>query len=173
MTQLSYQAAFDPYHAVFRALRLRGTCWAESAVHFDKLRILDFYLTFPFFLKDMRLKRTDSWIRRVSKQYDGQKPFAKLPDGTTLVRRMEPYQLAAVQALTRHGYARKDQWDQRYVQASSQTLPEELSARVKGLNNENQDLMSALRELSANYELLGPDGLKDRSELLEYRYDAV
>lgn len=51
MTQLSYNEAFDPYHTVFRFLRLFFGCKLERAVPYDKFRILDFYLLHPYRLK--------------------------------------------------------------------------------------------------------------------------
>ena len=40
-------------------------------------------------------------------------------------------------------------------------------------NEEEADLMSVLQQLGIQYSAYGPDGLKDRSHLDEFLYDAV
>lgn len=173
MIQLSYQAAFDPYHAVFRMLRLRDVCWKASSIPFDKLRILDFYVAFPFFLQEMKLKREHTWMRKVSRTFDDRRPFAKLPDPSTLIRRMQPYQFAAMQGLVRREYASKEDWQKMQVLSTPKVLPADVLDRVVSANEESQDLIRAIGELSRGYSILGPDGLKARTGLLEHRYDAV
>jgi hypothetical protein len=49
--QLTYQAAFDPFHAIFRLLRLWSILKRRPLPH-DTVRILDFYLLFPFRIGD-------------------------------------------------------------------------------------------------------------------------
>jgi hypothetical protein len=67
MTQLTYNEAFDPYHAVFRFLRLHLACDISAKLPFDTLRILDFYLLFPF-----RLQGDEAFLERYGLEKDKQ-----------------------------------------------------------------------------------------------------
>jgi hypothetical protein len=52
-------------------------------------------------------------------------------------------------------------------------VPRGLADRIKGVNGLDGELLAALRVLVTEYPLEGGDGLKARTGLLEYRYDAV
>jgi hypothetical protein len=55
---------------------------------------------------------------------------------------------------------------------ASEALPGRLGERIKQINTNEADLMKALGTI-AGYALDGTNGLKDRTGLLEHRYDAV
>ena len=69
MTQLTYNEAFDPYHAAFRFIRLNVACQLHKRMPFDMLRILDFYLLFPFRLQAIRFHSEDTGWRKISRSY--------------------------------------------------------------------------------------------------------
>jgi hypothetical protein len=52
-------------------------------------------------------------------------------------------------------------------------LPKELLNRALEQNKNEEHLMSALVAIGHAFPTNGPNGLKDRSSLLEYRYDVV
>lgn len=52
------------------------------------------------------------------------------------------------------------------------SLPSELKKRIDSKNDEEADKMAIIDALSA-YPLLGADGLKGRTALLEHRYDKI
>lgn len=173
MTQLSYNEAFDPYHTAFRFIRLASACKFEKPVHFDLFRILDFYLLFPFRLQSMRFFEEDTQWRALSKGYQHLAPYGDLPEDSNLFSRMEPIQKAAVGSLVKTGLASLGEWQLGMVEIFAQEIPEHVSGRIEELNTATTDLISALFQISARYPLLGKDGLKHRSKLMEYRYDAV
>src|SRR5262245_31866200 len=80
MIQLTFQPAFDPYHAVFRALRLRPLATKEHSLHRDHMRILDFYLLFPFRIDGIRLRREDRKYRRLATEYERSRPYGEQPE---------------------------------------------------------------------------------------------
>ncbi|WP_170432973.1 ABC-three component system middle component 5 [Ruegeria arenilitoris] len=175
MTQLSYQPAFDPYNAMFRLLQLRERSWLTQAVPYDALRIADFFLLFPFFLqdKDIRYKPEHRSIRSVGKKYKAEKPYSRLPDKRTLFRRVEPFQVAAIGSLVNGGFVEADSWEQRIVEATPKEIPNTLLTQLHAENSANSELIDAILKLLMDYPLTGKDGLKDRTGLLEYRYDVV
>lgn len=173
MTQLTYNEAFDPYHAVFRFLRLHLACNIGTKLPFDTLRILDFYLLFPFRLQAMKLFSDDTSWRRISKAYEDQAPYGAMPDDSTIFARMEPFQRAAAASLVHSGHLISDVWDLNEVQFTTEALPVAVAARCSELNNRMKDIVGILCQIKARYPLGGRDGLKDRTGLLEYRYDSV
>lgn len=173
MTQLTYNEAFDPYHTAFRLLRLDSTCNFGEPVHFDLIRILDFYLLFPFRLQSIRLFSADTEWRRISKAYLKLSPYGDLPEDVNLFSRMEHFQRAALTSLANSGVISKTEWERNEVKYLSSRVPEEMHQRFKELNKSMPDVVEILCAIKEKYPLLGRDGLKDRTGLLEYRYDAV
>lgn len=173
MTQLTYNEAFDPYHAVFRYIRIWRGCGLEGKTHFDMLRILDFYLLFPFRLQNMSFLAQDRGWRRISKSYEDRKPYGDLPDDVSVFSRMEPFQRAAVSSLVHSGVLSVDAWRNNQIEFLNVDLPPQLVNRCLSLNNSMPDVIEILCGLRERYPLLGHNGLKNRTGLLEFRYDAV
>lgn len=173
MTQLTYNEAFDPYHAVFRFLRLHLACDIGAKLPFDTLRILDFYLLFPFRLQAMKLFASDSGWRKISKTYEGRAPYGAMPEDSTIFARMEPFQRAAVASLVNSGYLAPDAWETNEVQFKTEILPSAVVARCLAVNAQMKDIIDILCQIKSRYPLGARDGLKDRTGLLEYRYDPV
>jgi hypothetical protein len=173
MTQLTYNEAFDPYHAAFRFIRLNLACQLHTRTPFDTLRILDFYLLFPFRLQAMRLHSTDTGWRKVSRSYGDQAPYGAMPDDSSIFARMELFQRAAAASLVQSGHLSADAWETDEVEFIALELPTGLAARCNTLNARMADIANILCQIKARYPLGGRDGLKDRTGLLEYRYDSV
>jgi hypothetical protein len=173
MTQLTYNEAFDPYHAAFRFIRLHLACDISSALPFNTLRILDFYLLFPFRLQSMKFFADDTGWRKISRSYEDKAPYGVMPDDDTILGRMEPLQRVAVAGLVRCGHLSGNAWNVNEVQFTKQPFPANLRARCAELNADMADIVGILCQLKSRYPLGGRDGLKDRTGLLEYRYDAV
>src|SRR4051794_4587213 len=92
VTQLTYNEAFDPYHAAFRFIRLHLACDVSNGMPFDLLRILDFYLLFPFRLQSMKFFSEDTDWRRISRSYEDRAPYGMMPDDNSIFARMESFQ---------------------------------------------------------------------------------
>jgi len=172
MIQLSYQPALDPFHAMYRYLRIMLAINATS-LPVDHARILDFYLLFPFRLTAVRLKTQHRKFRTLADAYSETRPYGDQPPDAQLFVRMKPMQIAALETLAGKGFVNADALRDGMVMRGEHTLPPTLAERVKKANSSQQDLMQAILALSSEYPLLGKDGLKDRTGLLEYRYDAV
>lgn len=175
MIQLSYQAAFDPYNTAFRLLRLRECCWTHSSVSFEALRIADFFLLFPVLIanKGVRLQRKHAKYRKLSTKYASLTPFAQLPAMDTLFRRMEPFHIAAAETLVTSGLALPAAWGEGFMHGTGHQIPQNLMQRIADVNETQDDLLEFLTALVTEYEVSGVNGLKDRTSLLEFRYDTV
>ncbi|OWQ95859.1 hypothetical protein CDQ92_13940 [Sphingopyxis bauzanensis] len=173
MTQLTYNEAFDAYHAVFRFLRLHLACDMGTKLPFDTLRILDFYLLFPFRLQAMKFFADDMGWRKISKRYEDCAPYGEMPEDSTVFARMEPFQRAAAASLVHSGYLSAEAWDASEVQFTLEMLPPGFAERCSVVNTQMTDIIEILCQIKSRYPLGGRDGLKDRTGLLEYRYDSV
>jgi hypothetical protein len=172
MIQLSYQAALDPFHALFRLLRL-WPILRKGPLPRETVRILDFYLLFPFRIGEIRIARPHTRYKRLAKTYANTRPYGEQPEGRAILYRMEPIQNAALNTLAANGLIDPDRLLLGEVRATDAAIPDDIASRVNGANARQVDLMEFLGVLASDYNLLGPDGLKDRTGLLEYRYDPV
>jgi hypothetical protein len=173
MMQLTYQPAFDPYHTAYRLLRLREFVLQKRSLHEDQIKILDFYLLFPFRIEGLRLSPTHRKYRKLSSHYSGMKPYGELPDDRILFGRMGPLQIAALDTLAVKGLINGEFYETGTIAKTAEELHDALRARLAAANAAQSDLMEFLDVLASEYDLLGKDGLKDRSQLMEYRYDAI
>ena len=165
----SYQPSYDPYHTAFRVLRVRDIA---DGLEYEKCRILDFFLLFPFRLHDFRFKPEDRALRQLAKEYSSTRGYAVQPPPRQLFTTMSQFYSAATQTLAANGYVDIAALSLGLVTYTGQPIPESLDIRTRADNAAEADLLTGLRRLST-YDLLGRNGLKDRSGLLEYRNDAA
>lgn len=173
MTQLTYNEAFDPYHAVFRFIRLHQACDISERLPFDTLRILDFYLLFPFRLQSMRLFSDDKEWRKLSRSYEDQAPYLTMPHDGSIFPKMEPFQQVGATSLVRNGYLSAEAWGENEIQFTSRAFSPAVVKRCAELNTQMAAFTDVLCQLKLRYPLNGRNGLKDRTGLLEYRYDSI
>lgn len=168
MTQLVYHPAFDPYNAALRLLRLLSA--SEQPLDRTSLRILDFYVLFPDELGHARLTtRLRSKVRRLNAE--ARYPYDRLPAQQPLFARMEPSFDAALQTLIAKGLVTRS--DDESYELVPEKVPATLLEIARNRNASEADLIEVLVEVGTSFESLGPDGLKDRTGLAEYRYDAA
>ena len=173
MIQLTYQPAFDPSHTVFRFLRLRQVVLAEVALPRDHLRVLDFYLMFPFRSDEIRVFPRHRKFKKLAQQYAGVRPYGDLPDDRVLFHRMSPIQGAALDTLAQKGLLDAQEYKRGIIAPTATTLPAPLQAKLEEANVQQKDLLDFLTALATDYDLLGSNGLKDRSGLMDFAYDAA
>jgi hypothetical protein len=173
MIQLTYEPAFDPLHSMFRALRLREAVDASLRVPRDLYRILDFYLLFPQRLGEARLRQEHRGLKTRAAQTSRAPPYGPRPEDAVLFERIRPFQEAALDTLARHGFFSAEALEDGWVVPESKAPPDQLIERIEHTNTDEADLMRALGTIAAGYALDGTNGLKDRTGLLEHRYDAV
>ena len=173
MKTVTFQPALDPYHAVFRMLRLRDMIGLGNVIIFDHLRLLDFYLLFPFRFDEIRLAPTHRSLKKIASSYAGLRPYGDVPDSNLLFGRMRSIQSAAIDTLLDQGYLASRDADRIKLVVAEKEAPADLHQRVVAANAEQSELMEGLKTLATYYPITGPNGLKARTGLLEHRYDPV
>ena len=171
MIHLSYHPAFDAFHCIFRFLRIKSR-EQLTEIEFDKLRILDYYLLFPWRASAIRLPQKDIFIRKVAKNLEVKQDYATLPTGEILLERMRASQMAALQTLADDKFIDIKKLQNNIVCFGEKVIPVELEKRISEINLQENDRMQIIDALSS-YPLLGMDGLKGRTSLLECRYDRI
>jgi hypothetical protein len=172
MSRLVFQPALDPYHAIFRLFRLFPILKGATLSR-DHVRILDFYLLFPFLISSVRLLREGQHFKKLARKYANLKPYGQQPEGPLLFARMDTMQNAALDTLAFNSFLEKEALAADRVVVVNKMLPREISQRVIELNEQQADLLEFLQSLAREYPLLGDNGLKARTGLKEYRYDAI
>lgn len=173
MIQLSYQPAFDPYHTMYRFIRILVALGDATSLLVDHARILDFYLLFPFRIAQIRLTPQHRRFRSASQAYEDRRPYGNQPEDVLIFDRMKPMQLAALDTLATKGIIDPKSLQRGVAIRAETPIPADLSTRASSANAADSLLMEMILVLATQYSLLGRDGLKDRTGLLEYRYDAV
>ena len=173
MTQLSYEPAFDPYHTVFRLHRLLLSLSSEKNYRVERIRILDFYLLFPYLINDIRLKPEDRSFKKIASSYNDRRPYGRHPGAHVLFARMEPIQKAALSTMAIEGDLDMPAYINHEVAFISSDIEASLYDRCLEKNSDEESIMAIMASLANEYDLMGSNGLKARTSLMEYRNDPV
>lgn len=170
---ISYQPGFDRFHAVFRMSCLLMALDGCFPIESDKFRILDFYIAFPFRLEKFTFQQRHISLKKVGKAYASAQPYGGIPEDYALFLRMKPVQVLALDTLAIHEMIDPDSYRDGTIMIGAEPLPPKLAARASSFVIDNGALAAVLRTLASEYPLLGADGLKRRSSLMEFKYDAA
>ncbi|MFY1664533.1 ABC-three component system middle component 5 [Pseudomonas sp. Pseu.R1] len=164
---LIYHPAFDAYHCVFRMLAILE---ASPSIELDRARLLDFYLTFPSAISKIRLPNSLAHGRRLAKANGN--AYRDPLNPRAVFRDMAQIQHAALRSIAALGIIDVKAYEQGVLQrAEEHVIPAELTQRIAIYHDVKPEVFSFLVKDLASIPLHGIDGLKHRTELLEYRYD--
>lgn len=175
MISLSYNAALDPFHTIFRMFAILTMSKGE-AIPVDALRILDFYACFPWLLSEFRPDRNvQGFLREHNKLKQQYAPsgYDTAPQPVALFERMRTTQMSALSALASYGFIDASDFDKGLVALGEKPLPQAVSLRVQTFVDANRNLIDFLTQRLGKMDLYGANGLKARSHLGEFRYDDV
>ena len=169
-----YHQAFDLYHTVYRMLQLLTYFNRNESVEMDRLRIWDFYLLFPDKMNTIKLKQNENDIRKIIKSFVKTKdnPYEKLMDNRKMFEKIKPYQLTALKSLASYGIIDKNFMNTNHVTIISNKLIENYSLKFEPLTNQEQNAIHLLTSHFYQIPMFGADGVKERTNLLESKYDA-
>jgi hypothetical protein len=167
---LIYDPAFDPYHSAVRILAiLRAAQSRQLEVSIDAARITDYFLVYPYKIRSFRLPPEFSLLRKAANDSDN--PYRRASGSRATFERMRSVFLAAVTGLVAAGLLDGEALKRGLISLADSTLPEILAAAVSQFDSRQTTvgrfLLSDFLSMPAN----GAGGLKDRSGLIEHRYD--
>lgn len=166
---LIYNQAYDLYHSMFRILQI--TEKTNEVLEVDKLRILDFYLAFPVELLEIKsfqgFKKYEKYLRAETNKYE------RVIDRKRLFFKMEHIQISAIKALISYGLIDPSEFKNGRIKRTEMDISEKLQERLISANEENPNLITLITGPLASMDLYGHLGLKVRTNLIEFKYDAV
>jgi len=166
---LIYHPIYDEYHCVFRILRLLEVV-ASKNIEVDRLRVLDFYLLFPSLLPRVKMPQSARKYRKMVHDTFG--PYENIHDPYKVFIQLEPFQQGALCCLVSCGLLDASGLKQGFAKRTPKTLPAPLANSIRRANETDRDLIGLLAGPLFDLDFYGPDGLKARTGLMEYRYDS-
>jgi len=166
---LIYHPAFDLYHCVFRLLQIMEHMKRDD-VEVDRLRIWDFYLTFPNEARKISFPMQLKELKRIFKSRESN-PYEDLIDAKRILLRMKSYQVAALKCLASYQLIDTDLLGKGIVKRTTNEIPKEIKSKLTQLNTEQDNILKLVLGFN-ELPLFGKAGLKDRTGLIDFKYDA-
>lgn len=166
---LVYHSAFDIYHCVYRMIQLLSNL-KEDYVELERLRMWDYYLAFPNEMTKIRYEKGNNDIQNLFPKKEN--PYEIVLDSKIIFEKMRPYQLTAIKTLASYGLVEKDYLTENRVTKIDKTLFEGILKNYEPLSDRESNIIKIMTTYFYNMPLYGEKGFKDRTNLLEYRYDA-
>lgn len=165
---LIYHHAFDIYNCVFRMLQLL-THMKQNEVEVDRLRIWDFYLTFPNEARHICYPSSLSELKSIFKKKEPN-PYEDLIDSKRIIERMKSYQLSALKCIASYGLIDSTLLAKNIVKRTDKEIPKELRDKFSELTIEKANVIKLIVGFW-ELPLYGKFGLKERTGLIEFKYD--
>lgn len=163
-----YHPAFDFYHGAYRMLLLLERMKRDS-IEVEALRIWDFYFVFPNEVKNLSFPTELAKLKRVFKEVPN--PYEDIVNAPRIFNRMRTFQLAALRYLSAHGFIDTTELQANKVKRTPKPVPESIAQRMTDLPIGQDNVVKLLISPFVEVKLGGKSGLKERSGLLEHRYD--
>lgn len=169
-----YNQAFDLYHTIFRILHFLNKFENGAKIEIERIRIWDFYLLFPSKIHEIRLKQTESDIRKLRKEFikGSNNPYEKIYENRKVFEKIKPYQLAAINCIASYGIIDKSSINQQRVKILNKEILTEFVNNFDELTPKEKNVIALMTSHFNQISLFGTDGLKNRTSLMESRYDA-
>lgn len=169
-----YHHAFDLYHSVYRFLQILTYFNRNEYVEIERLRIWDFYLLFPDKISNIKLKKEEKDIKDIIKLYikKDDNPYELLLDNRKMFEKIKPYQLGALKCLASYGIIDKNYLTTNRVTIISKDVLVNYTSKFEPLSPKESNAIHLLTSHFYLMSLYGVNGLKERTKLLESKYDA-
>lgn len=158
---ITYHQTFDIYHTIFRIIRILGMN-NFAQIEKDRLRIFDFLLLFPHELQNFKVP---IGAKKIKNQFR-ETTYNKLTDGKRVFLQIGKYFDNSLQSLFSYGMLDVEKYKSNLILIVNQ----DLGKRILALNSLslNEEMLNILKEYFLKMNL---SELKERSGLIEYRYD--
>jgi hypothetical protein len=142
-----------------------------SETEVDKARLLDFYLLFPAMVASIRLPAAMRDARKLAKAEAN--VYHDPLNAATTFRELRHIQEAALRCVAASGLIDKVRFEAGYVTRTDLQIPDELKQKVDAFIAQRQPVADVVLKELASIPLRGHDGLKHRTDLMEYKYDVA
>lgn len=171
---ITYNPAFDLYHCIFRMIHIIQRLDDNDCLEVDKIRIWDFYVLFPSKTYAIKIRRNEEEFRSCRNRYikKTKNPYEYNGDNRKLFDRLRPYQMAALSSLVSYGIIDKAHFLNKEIMICNRTLLNEFIDKTGALSQVENNTLSFMSLFSKSMSMLGIYGLKNRTNLMESKYDA-
>ena len=171
---ITYNPAFDLYHCIYRMAHILQRLDEGDIIEVDKIRIWDFYLLYPAKVYQISMKLDEHDQREWRKTFirHENNPYDYSGNSRKLFEIISPYQQTALHCLISCGILDKEHFERRQICVSDRQSLQHLVNETGSLSDTESNVLSFLSLFSKHMSLLGEDGLKSRTHLMESKYDA-
>lgn len=167
---LIYHERNDVYHCTFRLLSIFNMIDAND-IEFSRLKIIDFYIVFPHLIGTISLPRVKG-ISKIKKEVQTLTvPYEKLPSARMLFSEMGDIQLQAIDILKAKRVF--EVAEEGIISKGKYFSSEAVQDLIKENNITSKWFYKDFIKILIECQFYGDNGLKKRTGLMEYRYDAV
>ena len=138
----------------------------KTEIEIDKLKIYDFILLYPSFLHKMSLPQAYTHIRRSIKINEYNNTNAE----KIVFAQLNKIQNVSLNELASTSVIESKRLKNGYVKRTELLLPDNI---LKSITNQSGEKMKILEFIKNELDNIPVSSLKERSGLIEYRYDKV
>ena len=142
----------------------------QKHVEVDKIRIWDFYLTFPNEARKIIFPRELAELKKIFKKKEPN-PYEDLIDPKRILDRMKSYQMAALKCLASYNLIDQTELTNGIVSRTNEPLPGEIRKKIADISTEKENTLKLIIGFK-DLPLYGRAGLKYRTGLIEFKYDS-
>lgn len=165
---LIYHPAFDAYHCVYRLILITQEI---QELEYSKLRILDFYLCFPAEVARIELPQAHQRIRAIARQTANK--FRGPVSPLRTFHDLEQIQSSATRLLVASDVFEPKKLEQGIISRTNRAIPADFHHATPADTGPTAELTKYILTQLSSLPLAGTGGLKQRSGLMEYRYDPI
>ena len=168
-----YNNAFDLYHTIFRMLHLLSKIEEDKVIEIDRIRIWDYYLLFTNEIFNIKPTKNKKEYNQLLKKLNIKKnnPYQQIYDQRKTLEKIKPYQLSALNCLASYNIIDKEYLLKEEVKINSFDLLNRYTQSAGDLSDREKNIITIMTSFFRDISLIGNNGLKKRSNLMESKYD--
>ncbi len=169
-----YNQAFDLYHTIYRIILFLNRFEEGVLIEVDRLRIWDFYLLFPNKIHKIRFPKSESDLRKLKNQFikESNNPYETIMEERKIFEKLKPYQLSALNCIASYGIIDKGLLNQQRISITNKQVLTEFMSKSDDVTAKEKNIISLMTSHFFKMSLYGTNGLKNRTNLMESKYDA-
>lgn len=172
MLAFTYHPYSDPYHSAFRSMQLLQYREAND-YSIDKFRIMDFYLVFPHLIGHIRMPKSTRGVYYELRLNKVEEPYQEFPKPRRLFQQIESIQRTAFGYLSASRLIDIKSYKDGRISRGGEELSKKFWSKIQSANENEPEVIKFIVDQVAALPLYGPDGLKARTGLMEFRYDVA
>jgi hypothetical protein len=164
---LVYHPAFDIYHTLYRSIKILFN--KNISMEVLRLRIYDYYLLFPGEIINLKFPQKLLKQKKYFKFPDN--PYNTILEPRIVFNRISHIQYTAYNCLSAYNFIAQEEYKNGRLTLLTDNIPDDF---LKIINYSEMDIQVINFLLSLNeVPLFGNNGLKERSNLMDSKYDNV